>query len=189
MEPKRRRELVLLALVLVLGAAVYVGVEGWPWASPATSAGPAPTSNGPGRTARTPRSSAPSVEAPDVHLDALSAERPKPEDAGRDLFRFKPKAAPRPVEPPPVKTAEQAAPAPAGPAPPPPITLKFIGLVDAGQSKKVVAVLSDGRGAPVYGSEGETVLGQYRILRIGTESIELSYLDGRGRQTIRLTGS
>jgi hypothetical protein len=50
-------------------------------------------------------------------------------------------------------------------------------------------VLSDGRGAPVYGSEGETVLGQYRILRIGTESIEMSYLDGRGRQTIRFSGS
>jgi hypothetical protein len=33
------------------------------------------------------------------------------------------------------------------------------------------------------------VLGQYRILRIGAESIEMSYLDGRGRQTIRLTGS
>ena len=82
-----------------------------------------------------------------------------------------------------------SAPTPAGPPPPPPITLKFIGIIDAGQSKKVVAVLSDGRGAPVYGSEGETVLGQYRILRIGTESIEMSYLDGRGRQTIRFTGS
>jgi hypothetical protein len=76
-----------------------------------------------------------------------------------------------------------------GPPPPPPITLKFIGIIDVGQSKKIVAVLSDGRGAPVYGSEGETVLGQYRILRIGTESIEMSYLDGRGRQTIRFTGS
>ncbi len=41
----------------------------------------------------------------------------------------------------------------------------------------------------VYGHEGDTVLGQYRILRIGAESIEMSYLDGRGRQTIRLTGS
>jgi hypothetical protein len=188
MAPKRRRELVMLALVLVLGAAVYVGVEGWPWASGAT-AGPVRTSNGSGRTAQTPRSGAPGVEAPDVHLDALNAERPKPEDAGRDLFRFKPKAAPRPVAPPSPQAVAQGPATPAGPPPPPPITLKFIGIVDAGQSKKVVAVLSDGRGAPVYGSEGETVLGQYRILRIGTESIELSYLDGRGRQTIRLTGS
>jgi hypothetical protein len=122
-----------------------------------------------------------------VHLDALSAERPKPDDAGRDLFRFKPRPAPRPSLPPPVRSAEPVV--PAGPPPPPPIMLKFIGIVDAGQSKKIVAILSDGRGAPVYGSEGETILGQYRILRIGTESIELSYLDGRGRQTIRFTGS
>jgi len=33
------------------------------------------------------------------------------------------------------------------------------------------------------------VLGQYRILRISAESIEMAYLDGRGRQTIRLSGS
>ena len=31
MEPKRRRELVLAALVVVLGAGVYVAIEGWPF--------------------------------------------------------------------------------------------------------------------------------------------------------------
>ena len=71
----------------------------------------------------------------------------------------------------------------------PPITLKFIGVVEPPPPGKRLAVLSDGRGSPVYGHEGETVLGQYRILRIGAESIEMSYLDGRGRQTIRLSGS
>jgi hypothetical protein len=49
-------------------------------------------------------------------------------------------------------------------------------------------VLSDGRGSPIYGKEGETVLGQYRVLKIGVESIDIAYADGRGRQTIRLTG-
>ena len=76
-----------------------------------------------------------------------------------------------------------------GPPPPPPITLKFIGFVETDEQGKRVAFLSDGRGAPVFGHEGDTVLGQYRILRIGAESIEMSYLDGRGRQTIRLSGS
>jgi hypothetical protein len=28
----------------------------------------------------------------------------------------------------------------------------------------------------------------YQILKIGAESIELAYADGRGRQTIRMTG-
>jgi hypothetical protein len=187
MEAKRRREFALAALVVVLGAGLYVGIAGWPFG---TSAAPSAASNGQVRTARNDRSGQAAPDAPDVHLEALDAERPKPDAARRNLFRFKPKPPPPPPPAPPVITrpAETAS-APTGPPPPPPITLKFIGIVDAGQSKKIVAILSDGRGSPVYGREGETVLGQYRILRIGTESIEMSYLDGRGRQTIRFTGS
>jgi hypothetical protein len=187
MEPKRRRELGLAALAVVLGSVLYVAIEGWPFATSGTSASPTPASNGQTRTARNDRQSG-AAEAPDVHLDALDADKPKPGEAGRDLFRFKPKPPPKPAVTQPERPVESA-PVVTGPPPPPPITLKFIGIIDVGQSKKIVAVLSDGRGAPVYGSEGETVLGQYRILRIGTESIEMSYLDGRGRQTIRFTGS
>jgi hypothetical protein len=66
--------------------------------------------------------------------------------------------------------------------------LKFIGVLETANTQKI-AVLSDGRGAPVYGKEGDTILGQYKILHIGVESIEMAYLDGRGRQTIRLSGS
>jgi len=75
-----------------------------------------------------------------------------------------------------------------GPPPPPPITLKFIGTLRE-EGKPPIAVLSDGHGPPMYGIEGGTVAGRYRVLRIGAESIEMSYLDGRGRQTIRQTGS
>jgi hypothetical protein len=76
---------------------------------------------------------------------------------------------------------------PPPPAPPPPIPYKFIGLVE-GQAKRI-AVLSDGRSAPVYGREGDIIEGRYRVVRIGVESIEMEYIDGRGRQTIRLSGS
>jgi hypothetical protein len=51
-----------------------------------------------------------------------------------------------------------------------------------------MAVLSDNRGV-YWGREGDTIEGRYRIVRIGTESIELAHLDGNGRQTIRLSGS
>ena len=72
--------------------------------------------------------------------------------------------------------------------PPPPIRLKFIGIVEPSVSAKKIAVLSDG--SHVYqGREGDIIEGQYRILKIGAESIEMAYLDGRGRQTIQLTGS
>ena len=56
------------------------------------------------------------------------------------------------------------------------------------QGGKKIAVLSDGQGPPLFGVEGGTVAGRYRVIKIGVESIELSYLDGRGRQTIRQTG-
>ena len=49
-------------------------------------------------------------------------------------------------------------------------------------------MLSDGRGGLMYGREGDTVDGRYRMLRVGTDSIEMAYVDGRGRQTIRLSG-
>jgi hypothetical protein len=76
-----------------------------------------------------------------------------------------------------------------GPPPPPPlppIPLKFIGTMEQGNRK--VAIFSDGRGLPLYGKEGELVLGQYRIVRIGVESVVMEYADGRGRQTIPMRG-
>ena len=83
-------------------------------------------------------------------------------------------------------------PVPTGPPPVPPlppITLKFIGIVQQGEQSPKIAVLSDGRHVPFYGREGDIIEGRYKILRIGIESIDLAYADGRGRQTIRLTGS
>ena len=77
---------------------------------------------------------------------------------------------------------------PIEPPPPPPIPLKFIGLVNQDDPKVGrVAVLSDSRGV-YHGREGDIIEGRYRILKIGVESIDLAYLDGRGRQTIRQTG-
>ena len=69
----------------------------------------------------------------------------------------------------------------------PPINLKLIGIVEQSSGRSKIAILSDGSGPPVYGKEGGIVLGRYRILKIGDESIELAY--ARGHQTIRLTAS
>jgi hypothetical protein len=77
-------------------------------------------------------------------------------------------------------------PVPAGPPPPPPIPVKFFGLMVIGEQR--VASFSDARGNTFYGKEGDIIEGRYRVLRIGTDSVELAYLDGRGRQTIRLIG-
>jgi hypothetical protein len=66
--------------------------------------------------------------------------------------------------------------------------LKYIGEVaDPAKPGSKIAVLSDGRHV-FHGREGEVIEGRYRILKIGVESVELAYLDGRGRRTIRQTG-
>ncbi|HUK33343.1 MAG TPA: hypothetical protein VLV86_05510 [Vicinamibacterales bacterium] len=189
---KRPRELALGVLTVLLTTAVYVAYQTLSSDSSPSTAAPA-SSNGQSTAVRgsiNPAThKAAGAEAFDVHLQDLNAGRPKPDPGGRDLFRYRVKPPPPPPPAPRPAVGPPLPPTPPGPVPPPPITLKFIGVVDTPPSGKRLAVLSDGRGAPVYGQEGDTVLGQYRILRIGTESIEMSYLDGRGRQTIRLSGS
>jgi len=92
------------------------------------------------------------------------------------------------VKRPPPQPVYTGPPVPTGPPPPPPITLRFIGLIEAPPRTGRVALLSDGRGGLMYGREGDTIEGRYRMLRVGTDSIEMAYVDGRGRQTIRLSG-
>ena len=186
MATERSRQLLLAGLVVVL---VVVIARIWP----GTSAAPVPASNRPGGTGAV-RQQAPAVApAPaGVHLDALNAERPGPDKVERNLFRFKPKAPPPPPPAPPPMVQPVAPVVPSGPPPPPPlapITLKFIGIVEAANHGEKIAILSDGRNTPFYGKEGAIIEGRYRILKIGVESVELAYTDGRGRQTIRLTGS
>jgi hypothetical protein len=65
--------------------------------------------------------------------------------------------------------------------------LKFIGIVEA-EAVGRVAALSDGRNV-FHGRPGDIIEGRYRIVRIGTESIVLEYVDTGVQQTIRLSGS
>jgi hypothetical protein len=77
-------------------------------------------------------------------------------------------------------------PPPPGPPPPPPIALKYIGVLDTAQGQ--VAIFRDSGGNIINGKEGAIIDGRYRLLKIGVESADLAYPDGRGRQTIRLSG-
>ena len=61
-------------------------------------------------------------------------------------------------------------------------------MLDAPQQAGRIAILSDGRGNVFYGKEGDIIEGRYRVLKIGPDTAELSFLDGRGRQTLRLSG-
>ena len=184
MATERQRQIVLSVVLVVLAFVLYRAV---------TSLNTPPTSTA-SRSSSNPRARAsaasatdPAGTAPDVHLRALEDERPKPASGDRNLFRFKPKAPPPAPPPPPVVRVTPSV--PVGPPPVPPIPLKFIGIVEAPAQAKRIAALLDPTGHMFKGAEGDVVAGQYRILKIGAESIEMTYLDGRGRQIIRLSGS
>jgi hypothetical protein len=183
---------------LWLGATLIVAIVG---VMVVRSTGNAPPTAPPERRPAARAQRAAAVEAGDaaqppldLNLEALSRERGEPVDQGRNPFQFRPKPAPAPppapppsMRPPNETVMGPVAPiVPAGPPPPPPILLKFIGIVQKADGTKI-AVLSDGK-RPIYGSEGEEIDGRYKIWKIGLESIELSYIDGRGRQTLRLSG-
>ncbi len=127
-----------------------------------------------------------------VRLDDLKQPRPADGAGNRNPFRFYTP----PPPPPPVAAARPAPvpvplpegpPVPEGPAPPPPIPLKYIGLMEEGPGKGKIAAFSDCR-TTMRGREGEIIGGQYRLVRIGLESVVLEYVDGRGRTTIRMSG-
>ena len=175
-----RQLLVLGALLVVLFGVLYWQLGGSPAAVPAQVRRVPPAGHS--------KDGALMVEA--VRMDALTATRPPPGDGPRDPFVFEV------VRPQPVSVAGggngpdgrmPVTEMPVGPPPPPPIQLKFIGIVNAASTSKI-AVLSDGKNV-FYGREGETVDGRYRIEHIGVESIEMARTDGQGRQVIRLSGS
>jgi hypothetical protein len=163
-------------LLIALGLAVVLLVGNWVW--PTGSATPqVPASN----QARAPqqRRDRTTVDPSDLSVRL---------DAERNPFRFQPKAPPPPpadAKPTPV-TNPGPPPGPPPEPPPPPIPLKFIGIVEKQGLK--VAALSDCRSTPLYGAEGATIDGRYRLIRIGVESIVIEHVDGRGRTTVRLDG-
>ena len=125
-----------------------------------------------------------------VKLGALNDSRDAPGEAARNPFRFQPRVvapAPQPRVTQPVIEAPRVTPLPSGPPPVPPIPLKLIGVLERENGVKW-AILSDGKSGPMYGKDGDIVDGRYVIVKIGTESVEITYTDGRGRQVIRLTG-
>ena len=182
MTDRNRKQLLVLGVLVALFVTVIVVSRG---EGPAT--GPGTPSNQRGARGAAAQAPPPVV---DVNIEVLKAEHEGPLEPKRNLFAFRPKPVPppppRPVQP--TRPVDIAPPVPAGPPPPPPIPLKFIGVLEIPSQGAKVAVLSDGRGGTFHAKEGDNVLGQYRLLKIGAESVEMSYIDGRGRQTLRLSG-
>jgi hypothetical protein len=177
----RQMFIVLGVLLVTLAGLIVYNLDGSEQADP-----PAATSNPPRAATRGRPAPATAAQELDLRLETLSQVKPAPEESDRNPFRF------RPPPPPPAPKKAPPQPEEVGPEPPPqppplpPIPLKFIGVFEATRVGKVAA-LKDDRGV-YHAREGEIVVGQYRVVRIGVESIVMEYADGRGRQTIRLSG-
>lgn len=189
MASKTQKQLAVLG-ALVVGLVFVMMLRGGdtPAGAPATPSNPVAGATGARQQGRGGQ-----VAVTDIELEALKAPRDDAPIPERNLFRFEVKAPPpapqpRRVAPPPPRTVPTGPPVPQGPPPPPPIPLRFIGLLNAPAQAGRVAILSDGRGNVLTGREGDIIEGRYRLLKIGADSVEMTYTDGRGRQVIRLTG-
>ena len=138
-----------------------------------------------------PPTADPAPVFPDLRLDRLFAERPRPTIGQRNPFRFGPatqtttRRTPTDVTPlPPAERTGTAAPdAPGAEG----IPLRLIGIVEAGATAGRVAVLTDERGV-YHGRAGDAVEGRYRIVAIGETAVELEDLTRGARLTLRLSG-
>jgi hypothetical protein len=175
---------------LLVALALAVGLALISWLVPGNSAAPARRASNPRAPAAKKGVETVQPSDLDVRLEDLKAAKPQSEAGDRNPFRFYVQPPPAPPPGPPPVASRDNAPLPpvvdAGPPPPPKIPLKFIGIIEVPGGGKVAA-LSDCR-ATMHGREGEIIAGQYRLVHIGVESIVMEYVDGRGRETIRMSG-
>jgi hypothetical protein len=190
MDPAQRRRWIQLGIVGVALIAVVQFVLLPALSTPVVPAGPLPAAG--------PRVTAKAAGRPmDVRLDALAraaAAAEDPDTPRRNPFRMgaAPAAVPEggvaAVRTPPKPTPMVVAPVgPPAPPPLPPIPYRFIGVLAGVPGQGRIAVLTDGK-TVVHGQVNTQIEGRYRIVQIGEESLQIEYLDGRGRQTIRLLG-
>ena len=178
--PARNQQLVLFGIAVVLLAGVLWYMQG-PQAIPAAA-----SSN----------SAAPAVPAlqtlklPEPLKLATLEAVPDRSEVGRNPFGFGARPAPPapPVSLPPPRPAPPPAPVlPPVPQGPPPIALKLIGLMQHEGRSRVI--LKDPASGAVYqGFEGDVVDGRFRVIKIGLQSVVVSYVDGSGQRTIPIGG-
>jgi hypothetical protein len=156
---KQRTQFVLLAVLLVVAAGIWV----WNSHTPTTVAGSASFAQ---------QYPALAVENPALHRSRLEESR-KAEyrSSGRNPFS---EIAPPPPEPP-KRVPKPGDPDYVAPTPPPPpplqLPVKFFGYGMVPMGTQRLAFLTDGDDVYVVG-EGETLLGRYRILKVGNASLE-----------------
>jgi hypothetical protein len=173
--PERRRALTRLAALAALLVAVW-------WYQSQPAAPPPPASNVP---TGAPMSIATTTLPQAVRLADLD-RAPAAVEVGRNPFDFgarPPAASSRVIVAPPV----QLPPSPPAPEGPPPIALRLTGMmVSPGATRTMVTLRDQVTGALFHAFEGDVVDGRYRVVKVGRESVVVSYVDGSGSRTLGL---
>lgn len=149
---------------------------------------PAVSSNSPAASAR-PAGSA----VPWINLERLDSKRPAVALGMRDVFKYGVRPAPTPLPAPPPgdeTPTPYVPPTPMPtpmPTPVPPMPLKFSGVVKQKTGPKIAILVTEQKEI-LYGREGETLAGRYRIVNIGLESIKVQDVTSGHEQTIRIGG-
>jgi hypothetical protein len=183
---ERVRVGVLAALLVVTIALVWSRQSGGP--PPGLVTGPTgpvqPASNAPG--GRVPGATATAGSQLPVPLNLSRVEQRDGAPAiSRNLFRFGARPAP-PL--PPAPSRPMVIPPPPTPAGPPPIPLRLTGLMADPYGRPRAYLKDPASGAVFEVVEGQVVDGRYRVVKIGVQSVVVSYLDGSGQRTIPLGG-
>ena len=130
-----------------------------------------------------------------LRLAALAAPRPQRAAAGRNPFRFAERVG---ADVPAAADAATPAPGTVQTARPGPLAaaagagaagsrLRFIAVADAPQGAGLIAVLSDGE-TVFQGTVGDRIDGRFRIMSIGSETMELEDLATGERQVLHRDG-
>jgi hypothetical protein len=184
---KRPRPILLVLLGVLVAAFLFMQLGGG-------STGPGAPASNPARAQQQAAAGERAMDPSqlDVHLEALSETPPEPGESERNPFRFQPKAAPPAAPAPPSTAINPPVEVPTGPPPPPappPITVKFVGTLETqdGVQRAALTECSVGH-QTTWVKEGETIFGQYRLVKIGLESVVVEHIDGRGRTTLAKNG-
>jgi len=186
-EPGARRRLILLVLAFVLMGSAWLKWGGGPDYVVPTTLGPPAASKLPVPQGRVTQKNKGPVTPQKLRLAEMETVPDEPQ-AGRNLFQFgmRPLPPPPPAPPPPVITPT---PTPTGPPPPPPIPpvplwLTTVFVID-GTSR---AYLRDEAHHTFEGVEGDVIDGRYRLVKVGANSVVLTYINGTGQVTKYIGG-
>lgn len=123
------------------------------------------------------------VPDPSLRVDLLQKIRHQQyEGQGRNIFSAEPLAAPPATR----GVAAQVPQTPIAPPPPPPVTVPatFYGIVtDVATGRKEACFSTGADNAPLIVPEGGTLMNQFRVLKIGANSVEIQEIS-TGRTTM-----